>query len=57
MMAHMLLKKIKAVDPHANILVMTAFTKHQLEKNDVSTIFHKPFDVKKMTDYILDKIC
>ena len=42
------IERIKEYDPDAKIFVLTGFTDHLFQKDEVKQIFQKPYDVKKL---------
>ena len=46
------IEKIKVEDPNAKIIVVTAFTDYDFDKNEVSAIFYKPYEFEELLDAI-----
>jgi len=50
------IKKIKDEDPNAKIIVVTGFTKYEFNRDDVTAVFTKPFEISEIIK-VIKEIC
>lgn len=51
------IKKIKNEDSNAKIIVLTAYTEYTFDKNEVTAVFTKPFNIDEVISLIQNTIC